>query len=137
MKMIVGLGNPGAKYHLTRHNVGFDVVAELEREFATGKPKKKFQGTFCEARLRGQQVYLLRPETYMNLSGACVQPARDYFRVADEDLLIVCDDFQLPLAQLRLRGKGSSGGQKGLADILRRIGHQEIARLRIGIGTPP
>jgi PTH1 family peptidyl-tRNA hydrolase len=137
MKLVVGLGNPGAKYDQTRHNVGFDVVRLLESQFSSGKPKKKFAGIFSEVNVRGQQVALLRPETYMNLSGTSVQPAQAFYRVADEDLLIVCDDFQLPLGQLRFRAKGSAGGQKGLADILRRVGHQEVPRLRLGIGPPP
>lgn len=137
MKLVVGLGNPGRKYQSTRHNVGYAVVAELAREFAIGRPKSKFRGEVVEADLHGQKALLLSPVTYMNRSGASVQAARDFYKLSDEDLLVVCDDLNLPLAKLRLRPKGSSGGQKGLADVIRSLGTDEFPRLRIGIGPPP
>lgn len=137
MKLIVGLGNPGRKYAETRHNVGWEVLARLARDAALGSPRAKFQGEIVEARVGGEKVGLLCPHTYMNNSGASVQPARDFYKLDNSDLIIVCDDFQLPLGKLRFRAKGSSGGQKGLADIIRRLGSDEIARLRIGIGPPP
>jgi PTH1 family peptidyl-tRNA hydrolase len=137
MKLIVGLGNPGRKYQATRHNVGFAVLAELARKFATGRPKTKFHGEVVEAVLDGQKALLLGPKTYMNRSGASVQAARDFYKLPHEDLLVVCDDLNLPLAKLRFRAKGSSGGQKGLADIINRLGTEEFSRLRIGIGPPP
>lgn len=134
MKLIVGLGNPGRKYEQTRHNVGYDVLAELYRRHATGKPRERFQGELAEAEIEGARVLLLRPLTFMNRSGASVRQVSDYYRINEEDLLIVCDDFNLPLAKLRFRAQGSSGGQKGLEDIIRHLGTQEFARLRIGIG---
>lgn len=137
MKLIVGLGNPGRKYQGTRHNVGYSVLAELAHDAATGRPQSKFQGEMVQAAFGGEKALLLSPVTYMNNSGACVQAARDFYRLPDEDLLVICDDLNLPLAKLRFRAKGSSGGQKGLADIIRRLGTDEFARLRIGIGTPP
>src|SRR5207249_1126948 len=91
----------------------------------------------AEANIAGQRVLLLTPLTYMNASGKSVLAARDFYKIENENLLVVCDDFALPLATLRLRGKGSSGGQKGLQDILRRLGTEEIPRLRIGVGIPP
>jgi PTH1 family peptidyl-tRNA hydrolase len=137
MKLIVGLGNPGGKYKDTRHNVGFEVAAVLARRFGKSSPREKFQGETVEAAIAGQKVLLLTPLTYMNASGGSVLAARDFYKIENSDILVICDDFALPLAKLRLRVKGSSGGQKGLADILRRLGTEEIPRLRIGIGIPP
>src|SRR5262245_43638143 len=137
MKLIVGLGNPGGKYKDTRHNVGFEVAARLAKRFATAAPRAKFQGEIVEATIAGQKSLLLTPLTYMNASGASVLATRDFYKIENENILVVCDDFALPLAKLRLRAKGSSGGQKGLEDILRRLGTEEIARLRIGVGILP
>jgi PTH1 family peptidyl-tRNA hydrolase len=138
MKLIVGLGNPGEQYKGTRHNVGFDVVALLAKDFAAGGvPRARFQGEVLEARIRGQKSLLLTPLTYMNLSGASVLAARDFYKIEHQDILIICDDFNLPLAKLRFRAGGSAGGQNGLADVIRRLGTEEVPRLRIGIGQPP
>lgn len=137
MKLIVGLGNPGRKYAGTRHNIGFEVLAEIARRTSADKPKARFDGELTETQLEGQRVLLLWPLTYMNNSGGCVQPTRDFYKVANEDLLVVCDDVSLPTGKLRLRAKGSSGGQNGLKDIIRRLGTEEFPRLRIGIGTQP
>jgi len=137
MKLIVGLGNPGGKYKDTRHNVGFEVAARLAKKFATGTPRAKFQGEIVEATIAGNKALLLTPLTYMNASGASVLATRDFYKIEDKEMLVVCDDFALPLGKLRLRPKGSSGGQKGLEDILRRVGTDQIARLRIGVGVLP
>jgi PTH1 family peptidyl-tRNA hydrolase len=137
MKLIVGLGNPGRKYAATRHNIGFEVLAKLANRFAAEKPKARFDGELTEILMDSQRVLLLWPLTYMNSSGSSVQPARDFYKVTNEELLIVCDDVSLPTGKLRLRAKGSSGGQNGLKDIIRRLGTEEFARLRIGIGPLP
>lgn len=136
VKLVVGLGNPGRKYDDTRHNVGFQVIDELGRRVGADRPKKKFQGELTETRLAGDRVLLLAPHTFMNRSGSSVLAARDFYKVETEHILIICDDFQLPLGQLRARRKGSSGGQKGLNDVIRRLS-DEVPRLRIGIGSPP
>jgi len=137
MKLIVGLGNPGKQYAGTRHNVGFDALAKLIKTRTSGPARAKFQGELYEATIAGERVLLLLPLTYMNGSGASVLAARDFYKIEHPDILIVCDDFALPLGKLRFRGKGSSGGQKGLDDVIRRLGTEEIPRMRIGIGSPP
>lgn len=137
MKLVVGLGNPGRKYEGTRHNVGFVVLASLARQFGLGSAKLNFQGEVVEADLRGQRAVLLCPQTYMNRSGSSVVRARDFYKLPDSDLLVVCDDFNLPLGRMRLRARGSSGGQKGLEDIIRCLGSDEVPRLRLGIGPVP
>ncbi len=137
MKIVVGLGNPGRRYEATRHNVGFIVLGELAKKYSASGRKTRFQGETAEADLDGAKTLLLTPTTYMNLSGASVLAARDFYKIPQEDVLVVCDDLNLPLAKLRVRAAGSAGGQKGLEDIIRRLGTDEFARLRIGIGAPP
>lgn len=137
MKLIVGLGNPGRKYQRTRHNVGFEVLALLAKQFGSGRPKRKFQGEVVEASIDGVSALLLCPMTYMNRSGASVRSAYDYFRVSLADVLVVCDDFQLNVGRLRFRRMGSAGGQKGLSDIIRSLATDQFARLRVGVGPLP
>jgi PTH1 family peptidyl-tRNA hydrolase len=137
MKLVVGLGNPGRKYQGTRHNVGFDTVAELARRHGIGAMRSQFEAEVIEADLAGQRALLVQPQMYMNRSGTSVVRARDFFKLADSELLVVCDDFNLPLAKLRVRAKGTAGGQKGLEDIIRCLGTNDFARLRIGIGPVP
>lgn len=138
MKIVVGLGNPGRKYEGTRHNVGFEVVQELSKRFLAQTPTMKFEGEIASASIGNIRVLLIRPLTFMNLSGRCVAAVVKFYKIdAERDLLVVCDDMSLPLGKIRIRAKGSAGGQKGLNDILRTLGTQEIARLRIGIDGPP
>jgi PTH1 family peptidyl-tRNA hydrolase len=137
MKLIVGLGNPGRKYEGTRHNVGFRVLDELRRMHGRSGPKQAFQGEIVEALVEAEKILLLAPHTLMNLSGGSVLAARDFYKIDDADLMIVADDFNLPLGKLRMRSSGSSGGQKGLEDIIRRLGTDQVPRLRVGIGSPP
>lgn len=136
-KLIVGLGNPGRKYAATRHNVGFGAVEELARRHGQGKVRARFHGELVEANISGHRALLLCPHTYMNHSGLSVMEARNFYHVDAADVLIICDDFSLPLGKLRCRAKGSSGGQKGLQDIFRRLGTDQLPRLRVGIGVPP
>lgn len=137
VKLVVGLGNPGAKYRGTRHNVGYDVLAELARRYDAGKPRNRFAGETVDVTLSGARVLLLSPTTYMNRSGRSVVEACGFFKLGPEDLLVVCDDLSLPLGKIRVRPKGSSGGHKGLEDIIRSLGTENFPRLRVGIGSPP
>jgi PTH1 family peptidyl-tRNA hydrolase len=137
MKLVVGLGNPGRKYEGTRHNVGYMVLAELARKFGRPPMKEKFRAEAMEAELGGQRALLLSPLTFMNLSGQSVGEAMAFYKIPEQDLLVICDDLNLPLGKLRIRVKGASGGQKGLEDIIRRLGTEDFPRLRLGIGSPP
>lgn len=138
LKMVVGLGNPGAKYDGTRHNVGFDVLNQLSRQLSASAPRAKFEGQLTTVTVNDTKLLLVWPLTYMNHSGRCVQAVAKFYRVdVEQDLVVVCDDLSLPLGKLRIRPKGSAGGQKGLGDILRSLGSQSITRFRIGIDSPP
>ena len=137
MKVVVGLGNPGSKYQNTRHNVGFQVVGELALRHGASKPRIKFEAEVAEVILSGEKLLLVAPQTYMNHCGRSVTKLVDFYKLPLEQLMIVCDDMNLPTGQLRLRKTGSAGGQKGLMDILQALGAEQIPRLRIGIGRPP
>lgn len=137
MKAIVGLGNPGAKYEGTRHNVGFDVLFELTRRWKPDRPRVKFEAEVAEALIGSEKVLLVWPQTFMNLSGRSVGQLTRFHQVHPEDVLVVCDDLNLKLGQLRLRGSGSAGGQKGLLNIIQVLGTEVVPRLRVGIDRPP
>jgi PTH1 family peptidyl-tRNA hydrolase len=137
MKLIVGLGNPGRKYDKTRHNVGFETLNLVAERCAGATAKDKFDGRVAEVTIAGERTLLVWPHTLMNRSGQSVLGAVDFYQLPLADLLVVCDDFNLPLGTLRFRSQGSAGGQKGLQDIIRRLGTEEFSRLRIGIGPVP
>jgi PTH1 family peptidyl-tRNA hydrolase len=133
-KLVVGLGNPGSMYQGTRHNIGYEVVDLLARGGSGARFSRKFDGQLAEAEIDFHRVLLLKPETFMNLSGRSVRQALQFYKIERPDLLVICDDLSLPLGKLRIRGGGSDGGQKGLRDIIAQLGSDEFARLRIGIG---
>jgi peptidyl-tRNA hydrolase, PTH1 family len=133
MRVVVGLGNPGNKYHGTRHNVGYAVVGALAGGPAAGKFQSRFQAQICELLEGDQKVLLVKPETFMNLSGRCVRQIVDFYQLDVADLLVVCDDVNLPLGRLRARSKGSHGGHNGLRDIQSHLCTADYARLRIGV----
>jgi peptidyl-tRNA hydrolase, PTH1 family len=135
--LVVGLGNPGAKYQKTRHNIGFECLEELSNRLGNPLPLAKFEGQMVRGKLVGIDTILLWPLTYMNESGRSVAQLVGFYKIPPERILVVCDDMSLPLGKLRIRARGSSGGQKGLADILKSLGTEDVPRLRIGIDRPP
>jgi len=136
LKLVVGLGNPGPKYHGTRHNIGFDLVDRLAAGAGVDVFSRKFEGLIAEVEIDFRRVLLLKPDTFMNLSGRSVGQAVRFHKLDLADVLVVCDDLNLPVGKLRFRKGGSDGGQKGLRDIAAHLGTQEFPRLRIGIGEP-
>lgn len=136
MKLIVGLGNPGPKYAGTRHNVGFDVVDYLAAAPGCSAFREKFEAFVAEMKEGDETVLLMKPLTFMNLSGRAVRAALDFYKLTPELVLAVCDDFNLPLGKLRVRAKGSHGGQNGLRNIQEQLGTDAYTRLRIGVGEP-
>jgi PTH1 family peptidyl-tRNA hydrolase len=138
MKVLVGLGNPGGRYEGTRHNVGFAVIDALAQSPRAGRPQRqaRFQAQTIELVEEPHKVLLVKPETFMNLSGRSVRQVLDFYQVPVEELLVVCDDIHLPLGKLRFRARGSHGGHNGLRDIQNHLGSSEYARLRIGVDAP-
>lgn len=135
MKLVVGLGNPGSKYDGTRHNIGFELVDRLARAGSGTSFSRKFDGLLADLEIDFRRVLLLKPETFMNLSGRSVRQATQFYKLdPPTDLLVLCDDLNLPLGKLRIKPSGSDGGQKGLRDITAQLGTDRYARLRIGIG---
>jgi PTH1 family peptidyl-tRNA hydrolase len=136
-ELIVGLGNPGAKYDRTRHNVGFEVIDALAHRYQVSlSENRKFQGVYGEAYLYGNKIRLLKPTTYMNRSGQSVRAVVDWFKLSPQTVLIVYDEMALPLGRLRLRQSGSAGGHNGMKSIIAHLGTQDFPRLRVGIGAP-
>jgi PTH1 family peptidyl-tRNA hydrolase len=136
VKLVAGLGNPGPRYDQTRHNVGYLVVDGLARRrgVSVAKYERRYEALVGEVQVAGQRALLLKPETFMNLSGRSVLAAQQFYKLDLSDLLVVCDDLDLPVGRIRLRAGGSGGGQKGLENILLRLSSNDIPRLRIGIG---
>lgn len=139
MKLLVGLGNPGLPYVDTRHNAGVAILEHFARQRRLSIPERRFQGRFGAGRAAGEEVALLLPETYMNLSGDAVAEAVDALGIAEpaRDLLVVFDDIDLPFARMRMRRSGGAGGHRGVTDVIERLGTPDFARLRFGVGRPP
>ncbi|MCP8971180.1 aminoacyl-tRNA hydrolase [Ectobacillus ponti] len=136
MKLIVGLGNPGREYEYTRHNIGFLVIDELSKRWNIPLNQQKFKGIFGAGVVNGEKVILLKPLTYMNLSGESIRPLMEYYKVDIEDFTVMYDDLDLPAGRLRLRTKGSAGGHNGIKSTIAHLGTQEFNRIRIGIDRP-
>ena len=137
MYIIAGLGNPTAQYRGTRHNVGFEVIDYLADKYNIDVTTKKFKGLIGTGAIEGQKVALVKPQTFMNLSGECIQEVMNYYKTDISDLIVVYDDINLEPGQLRVRGKGSAGGHNGIKNIIAHLGTQEFPRVRIGVGEKP
>lgn len=137
MKMIVGLGNPGQEYSGTRHNVGFMVMDELAGRWEAAGWRSKQDALVTEYRSGGEPILLVKPQTFMNLSGTAVGALARWHKIPAEDIIAICDDMDLPVGRLRLRTKGGSGGHKGIESLLVHLGQDNFSRIRVGIGRPP
>ena len=137
MFLIVGLGNPGKEYETTRHNAGFMVIDALADKLGADVSEKKHKGLCGKAVIGGQKCILLKPQTYMNSSGESIRAAADYFKIATEDIIVIYDDISLAPGQLRVRAKGSAGGNNGIKSIIAHLGTQEFPRVRVGVGEKP
>lgn len=135
--ILVFLGNPGAKYAGSRHNVGFMTADVLEKRTHVRIDRLRFKALTAQAELGGAWVLLMKPQTYMNLSGEAVQPAAAFYKVPPERVIVVSDDVSLPVGKLRIRTKGSAGGHNGLKNIIAHLGTDAFPRVKVGVGAPP
>lgn len=136
MKLIAGLGNFEDEYKGTRHNMGFDVIDGLAMDLDLSLNKVQFDGMYTKFNANGETILLVEPLTHMNLSGICISQFMNYYKIPIEDLIVVCDDMAIKPGDYKIKIKGSSGGQKGLQNIIERIGSEDFKRIRIGIGEP-
>ena len=132
--LIVGLGNPGKEYAHTRHNAGFRALDVLADKLGSKVDKLKYQGLYCQTNNSGKKVFLLKPQTYMNLSGRSVLQLSSYFNIPPQRIIVLFDDISLPPGRLRIRGDGSAGGHNGIKSIIAELGSQEFPRVKIGVG---
>lgn len=137
MYLIAGLGNPGVEYAATRHNIGFDMITYLCDKYGISLRGREHKALVGKGIIEGQKVILAQPQTYMNLSGESVRALMDYYKLDTEELIVIYDDISLPVGQIRVRPKGSSGGHNGIKNIIEHLGTQEFARIKIGVGSKP
>ena len=135
--LVVGLGNPGQQYDNTRHNVGFDAIDYLADRWGCSVTKAKFEGLYGQAVVDGKKVFLLQPQTYMNLSGRSIQALADFYKITPDHVIVLCDDITQKPGKIRIRPSGSAGGHNGLKDIIARFGGDGFPRVRLGVGEKP
>lgn len=136
MYIIAGLGNPGKKYVNSRHNVGFDTLDAVAAKYKIDIKKAKFNGLYGEGTIEGEKVVLVKPQTFMNLSGECIRDFKNWYKVDNEQIIIIYDDISLPLGKMRIRPKGSAGGHNGIKSIIYQTGSEVFPRIKIGVGAP-
>ncbi|WP_394883250.1 aminoacyl-tRNA hydrolase [Clostridium baratii] len=136
MFLIVGLGNPEEKYNNTRHNIGFEAVDYIADKYNIDINRKKFKGVYGEGFIGNEKVILMKPTTYMNLSGECIREVIDFYKLSNEDILVIYDDISLEVGRIRIRPKGSAGGHNGIKSIINHLGTDEFSRIKIGVGQP-
>ena len=136
MFLIIGLGNPGKEYEDTRHNIGFKVIDNIAKEYNIEINRQKFKGTYGEGFIDGEKVMILKPTTYMNLSGESVREVVDFYNLTNDDILVIYDDISLEVGTLRIREKGSAGGHNGIKSIIAHLGSDVFSRIKVGVGQP-
>lgn len=136
MYLIAGLGNPGSQYNMTRHNIGFEVIDYLADQYNVKVKKLKFKGLYADTIIGGEKVILLKPQTYMNLSGESIREFSAFYKIPPENIIIINDDINLAAGKLRIRAKGSAGGHNGLKSIIYQLNSDNFPRIRIGVDTP-
>ena len=136
MFLIVGLGNPGKEYDNTRHNIGFDAIEKIASKYNIELNRIKFKGIYGEGFIGGEKVILLKPTTYMNLSGESIRAVIDFYKIDKENILVLYDDISLELGRIRIRDKGSAGGHNGIKSIISHLGTDSFSRIKIGVGQP-
>lgn len=136
MYIIAGLGNPGRDYAGTRHNVGFEVIDAIAAKYGISVKKTRFNGIFGEGKIGGEKVILLKPQTFMNLSGECVRDFKAWYKIEETKIIIIYDDISLPVGKLRIRQKGSAGGHNGIKNIIYQLKTDVFPRIKVGIGQP-
>lgn len=136
MKVIIGLGNPGKKYEKTRHNIGFMAIDRLAEQLMIRLTETKFKSIYGSGIVNGEKVFLIKPQTFMNLSGESVRPFLEYFKLTPDDILVLYDDLDLPTGHIRLREKGGHGGHNGIRSLIQHLGTKEFKKIRLGIGRP-
>lgn len=135
--LIVGLGNPGREYEHTRHNAGFRALDILAQKLGCKPDKLKYQGLYCQVNYQGKKLLLLKPQTYMNLSGRSAAPLASFFKVPAKNIIVMFDDISLPPGRLRVRADGSAGGHNGIKSLIQELGSQDFPRVKIGVGAKP
>ena len=136
MYLIIGLGNPEEEYSKTRHNMGFNTINKLAQKYNIKITKTKYEGLYETGEIEGQKVILIKPQTYMNLSGNCVKQFADFYKAEKENILVIYDDMDIEPGTIKIRKKGSAGGHNGMKSIIQMLGTEEFPRIRIGIGRP-
>ena len=136
MYLIIGLGNPEEEYSKTRHNMGFNAINKIAEQYGIKVNKSKFQGLYESAIIEGKKVMLIKPQTYMNLSGECIKQFVDFYKIPNEDILVIYDDMDIEPGKIKIRKKGGAGGHNGMKSIIKMLGTEEFARIRTGIGRP-
>ena len=136
MYLVIGLGNPEEEYSKTRHNMGFDAINKISTQYSVKVNKSKFQGLYDTVIIEGQKVMLIKPQTYMNLSGESVKKFVDFYKIPKEKIIIIYDDMDIEPGKIKIRKKGGAGGHNGMKSIINMLGTEEFARIRIGIGRP-
>lgn len=136
MYLVAGLGNPGKDYDMTRHNIGFEVIDYMADQYNVKVKKLKFKGLYAETNISGEKVMLLKPQTYMNLSGECIRDFASFYKIPPENIIIINDDIYLDTGRLRIRAKGSAGGHNGLKSIIYQLNSDQFPRVRIGVDSP-